>query len=152
MTACDDEIGWRKTTHQPTNKGISKSRQWWAAMTAMLRHDGNTMATMMDGNGQCNGNATASTGMECGGHDGGAPTSGGRQRRQRNGDCDGQRWTVYWQRDSDNGNGCHRGMLARYGRAFVHFELSSVGYKYGAPPTARGTASPMPAPSRPWTW
>jgi hypothetical protein len=28
MTACDDKIGWRTTTHQPTKKGIRISRRW----------------------------------------------------------------------------------------------------------------------------
>ena len=31
-------------------------------------------------------------------------------------------------------NGHHRGMLAHYGRASVHLELSSFEYKYGAAP------------------
>jgi hypothetical protein len=52
MTACNDENGQWKTTQQPTNKGISKSRWWWAATTATLRHNGNATATVMDGNGQ----------------------------------------------------------------------------------------------------
>ena len=46
-------------------------------------------------------------------------------------------------------DGRHRGMLAHYVRESVHLELSSFGYKYRAPPTARRTASPTPAPSRP---
>jgi hypothetical protein len=52
MTACDDESRRRKTTQQPTNEGISKSGQWWAATVVMLRHDGNATATVMDGNGR----------------------------------------------------------------------------------------------------
>ena len=82
MTAWDDKSGRRKTMQQPTNKGISKSGRWWAATTATERRNDNTMVTMMDGDGWCNGNATATTAMELGGNDGGAPTSGGRQQRQ----------------------------------------------------------------------
>ena len=70
-----------------------------------LRCDGNTTATVMDGDGRCNGNATATTAMEHGGNGGGAPMS----------------------------NGCHRGMLPHYGRASMHLKLLSFGYKYGAP-------------------
>ena len=68
--------------------------------------DGDATATVMDGDGRCDGNATAMTVMERGGDGGGAPTSNGR----------------------------HRGMLAHYVRESVHLELSSFGYKYGAPP------------------
>ena len=63
---------------QPTNKEISKSRQWWAATMVTLRRDDDATATMMDGDGQCNGNATATIAMERGGNDGGAPTRGGK--------------------------------------------------------------------------
>ena len=104
MIACNDKSGRQKTTQQPTNKGISKSGRWWAAMTATIRCNGDATATMMDGNGRCNGNAMMA--MEPGGNGGGAPTSDGR----------------------------HRGMFVHYGRASVHLELSSFGYKYGAPP------------------
>ncbi len=68
MTACDDKSGRWKTTQQPTNKGISESRQWWVVTTATLRRDSNATATMMDGDGRCNGNAMAMTGMERGGN------------------------------------------------------------------------------------
>ena len=68
--------------------------------------DGNATATVMDGNGRCNGNATAMTAMERDGDGGSAPTSDGR----------------------------HRGMLAHYVWESMHFELSSFGYKNGAPP------------------
>jgi hypothetical protein len=64
------------------------------------------MATVMDDNGHYNGYTTAMTAMERGGNGDGAQTS----------------------------NGFHRGMLARYGRASMHLELSSFGYKYGTPP------------------
>ena len=77
----------------------------WVVTMAMLRRNGNAMATVMDGDGRCKGYAMAMTAMECGGNGGGAPTS----------------------------NGCHRGMLTHYGRASVHLELSSFGYKYGTP-------------------
>ena len=80
--------------------------------------DSNTTATVMDGDGRCDGNATAMMAMERGGDGGGTPTSDGR----------------------------HHGMLAHYVRESVPLELSSFGYKYGAPPTARGRASPTPAP------
>ena len=85
--------------------------------------NGDATATVMDSDGRCNGNATAMMVMEPGGDGGGTPTSDGR----------------------------HRGMLAHYVRESVHLELSSFGYKYCAPPTARRTASPTLAPSRPWT-
>ncbi len=85
MTACVDESRRWKTTQQLTNEGISKSRRWWTAMMATLRRNGNATATMMDGDGQCAGNATATTAMERGGNDGGAPTSDGWQQRQRYG-------------------------------------------------------------------
>ncbi len=58
---------------------------------ATLRRNGNATATMMDGNGRCDSNATATTAMERSGDDGGAPTSGGRQRRQRYGTTATQR-------------------------------------------------------------
>ena len=90
---------------QLTNKGISKSG-WWLAMTAALWRDGNTTATVMDCNGRCDGNATATMVMERSGNGGGAPKS----------------------------NGHHSGMLSHYGRAPMHLELLSFGYKYGAPP------------------
>ena len=60
----------------------------------------------MNDDGRCNGYTTAMTAME------------------RGGDSN----------DTHTSNGRHRGMLARYGRASVHLELSSFGYKYGAPP------------------
>ena len=90
---------------------------------ATLRHNGNATATAIDGDGRCNGNAMATTAMERSSDGGGVLTSDGR----------------------------HLGMLLHYGRASVHLELSSFGYKYSAPPTSHGTASPMPAASRPWT-
>jgi len=68
--------------------------------------DGDAPATVMDGDGRSDGNATATTAMERRGDGGGAPTSDGR----------------------------HRSMLAHYVRESVHLELSSFGYKYGAPP------------------
>jgi hypothetical protein len=85
MTACDDKSRRWTTRQQSTNEGISKSGWWWTAMMATLRRNSDATATMMDGDGQCDGNATATTAMECGGDDGGAPTSGGQQRRQRYG-------------------------------------------------------------------
>ena len=69
-------------------------------------NNGNTTATVMDGNGWCDINAKATMAMERGGDDGGTPTSSGR----------------------------HRGMPAHYIRESVHLELSSFGYKYRAPP------------------
>ena len=115
--------------HHGNNSNEARRQQWrrpnerWAATTATLRRDGNATATVMDDNGQCNDYMTAMTAMERGGNSDGTQTSNGR----------------------------YRGMLARYGRASMHLELSLFGYKYGAPPTARGTASPTPAPSCPWT-
>ena len=91
---------------------------------AMLRCNGDASATVMDDDGRCNGYRTAMTAMERGGNSNGAPTSNGR----------------------------HHGMLARYGRASVHLELSSFGYKYGAhPPPFVGRLhlhSPPPTPGR----
>ena len=107
----------------------AQRRRWrrpnerWAATTATLRHDSDATATVTDDNGQCNGYTSAMTAMEHGGNGNGAQTSNGR----------------------------HHGMLAHYGQASMHLELSSFGYKYGAPPTACRTTSPTPAPSRPWT-
>jgi len=80
-------------------------------------------ATVKDGDERCDGNLAATTATERGGNGGGAPASDGR----------------------------HRGMLAQYVRESVHLEMSSFGYKYGAPPTAHGRASSTPTPSRPWT-
>ena len=71
----------------------------------------------MDDNGQCNGYTTAMTAMERGGNSNGAQTSNGR----------------------------HRGMLARYGRASMHLELSSFGYKYAPPPHRLRDVSPTPS-------
>ena len=73
---------------------------------ATLRHNGNATATAIDGDGRCNGNAMATTAMERSSDGGGVLTSDGR----------------------------HLGMLLHYGRASVHLELSSFGYKYSAPP------------------
>ena len=73
--------------------------------TATLQCNSNATAMVMDGNGRCNGYAMATIAMERGSNGGGTPTS----------------------------NSCHRRMLTRYGRASVHLELSSFGYKYGAP-------------------
>jgi len=42
--------------------------------------DGDTTATVMDGNGWCDGNAMAMTAMQRGGDGGRAPTSDGRHR------------------------------------------------------------------------
>ena len=123
MIACNDKRGQQKTTQQPTSKGISKSGQWWEAMTVTLRRDSNASATVMDGDRQCNDYMMATMGMERGGNGDVAPTS----------------------------NGHHRGMLACYSWASMHFKLSSFWYKYAPPPTACGTASPTPAPYRPWT-
>ena len=115
--------------HDGDNSDGARRRQWrrpnerWAATTATLWRDGDATATVMDDDGWYNGYTTAMMAMERGGNGNGAQTSNGR----------------------------HRGMLARYGRASMHLELSSFGYKYGIPPTALGTASPTPAPSRPWT-
>jgi hypothetical protein len=82
MTAGNDKRKRRITTQQPTNEGISKSGRWWAATTATLQLNGNATATMMGGDGRCDGNATATTAIERTGNDGSAPTSGGRQQRQ----------------------------------------------------------------------
>ena len=60
----------------------------------------------MDGDGPCDGNATATTAMEHGGDGGGTQTSDGR----------------------------HCGMLPHYVRESVYLELLSFGYKYHAPP------------------
>ena len=68
--------------------------------------DGDAPATVMDGDGRSDGNATATTALERRGDGGGAPTSDGR----------------------------HCSMLAHYVRESVHLELSSFGYKYRAPP------------------
>jgi hypothetical protein len=87
-------------------------RQWrcpndrWAATMATLWRDGDATATVMDDNGQCNGYTTVMTVMERGGNGDGAQTSNGR----------------------------HRGMLARYGRASMHLELSSFGVQVRHPP------------------
>ena len=67
--------------------------------------NGNATATVMNGDGRCDINATMTMAMERGGDGGGTLTSDGR----------------------------HRGMLAHYVRESVHLELLS-GYKYGAPP------------------
>ena len=64
MTACDDESGWWKTTQQPISEGISKSGRWWAATVAMLRHDGNATATVIDGDGRCDGDVVTMTAIE----------------------------------------------------------------------------------------
>ena len=61
----------------------------------MLWCNGNAMATVMDGIGRCNGYATTTTTMERGGNGSSTPTS----------------------------DGFHLGMLAHYGRSFVHLEL-----------------------------
>ena len=86
-------------------------------------NDGDTTVTVMDGIGRCNGNATAMTVTERGGNGGGAPMSDGH----------------------------HRGMLAHYNWESVHLELSSFGYKYGAPPHRSRDGFTYAPPSRPWT-
>ena len=59
-----------------------------AATTATRRRDGNPTATVMDGDGQCNGNVTATTAME-----------GVRQ----------QQWMAQRRHDGNNGDGRHNG-------------------------------------------
>ena len=63
-------------------------------------------ATVKDGDERCDDNVAAMTTTERGGNGGGAPASDGR----------------------------HRGMLTHYVRESMHIEMSSFGYKYGAPP------------------
>ena len=46
----------------------------------MLWRDGDAMATVLDGDGRCNGYTTVTTAMERGGDGGGAPTSNGHHR------------------------------------------------------------------------
>ncbi len=80
-----------------------RDQQKWAVVGG---DNGNATATVMDGDGWCDINATVMMAMERGGDGGGTPTSNGR----------------------------HHGMLAHYVRESVHLELSSFGYKYRAPP------------------
>ena len=59
MTACDDESGWRKTTQQPTNEGISKSGRWWVGndgdATAQRQRNGIYDGQRWTVRRQCNG-------------------------------------------------------------------------------------------------
>jgi len=48
--------------------------------TATLQRDGDARATVMDGDGRCDGNAMATTAMERGGDGGGTRTSDGHHR------------------------------------------------------------------------